>query len=233
MQSEDRLIHFSTELIHPPAQHKKADMQRLYFDLSKTKDGAYDNTDFSAPMQPRFHSRRGQKTQSIALFLPDRLVLVEEWVDTPLSSFIRKIHDVAGRAFDVLGLKPIIVQTVTLRSTFALSHFADARMFLIDHMCGQAGRVAPHLQRPIAVGGLKFVLPETPDHPGTLHVGIESFRHSQDEVFVEVKGIFTNQNMGPNELEQSDANVHLVRAFISNHIFPFLNQYDVPQGQPL
>jgi hypothetical protein len=205
-------------------------LQKLYFDLSQVRAAAYDSTDFSVPQQFKFYSRHaGGKTQSVCLFLPDRLVLIEEWVDIPLSSFIDKVKEVAARAFDSLGLRPIIVQTATLRSTFALTHFDDARVFLLDHACQQDGHIAPHFQRPISTGGLRFVLPETPDHLGNFHVTIESYRHSNKEVFVEVKGIFANQQIGPAELARSAEHIRLVRSFISNHIFPFLNQYDIPQ----
>ena len=229
MQAEDRLIHFSTELIHPPLQHKKPALQKLYFELSKTKHAAYDSSDFTAPIQTRFYSRRSSKTQSLVLFLPDRMVLVEEWVDIPLATFTMKVREVATQAFAHLEIRPFTVQTATLRSTFALTHFDDARVFLLDHACQQAGRIGPHFQRPVATGGLRFVLPETPDHPGNLHVTIESFRHSQNEVFVEVKGVFPKLKMGPSELTQSDENIHIVRGFISNHVFPFLNQYDTAE----
>jgi hypothetical protein len=230
MQSEDRVIHFSTELIHPPAQHKKADLQKLYFELSQTR-AAYDSSDFASPVQYRFYSRRGPKTQSVALFFPDRMVLIEEWADIPMSTFVEKVREVATHAFAVLGIRPIMVHTATVRSTFALTHFDDARVFLLDHVCQQADRIAPHFQRPVGVGGLRFILPETPDHVGSLHITIESFRHSRNEIFVEVKGIFANQNIGPAELAQSAANIHLVRNFISNHVFPFLNQYDTAEGR--
>jgi len=229
MQSEDRLIHFSTELIHPPVQHKKADLQKLYFELSQTRTAAYDSTDFSGPVQSKFYSRRGKKTQSVAVFLPDRMVLLEEWVDIALADFIEKVREVVTQAFAHLAIRSFVVQTATLRSTFALTHFEDARVFLMDHACQQADRIGPHFQRPVAVGGLRFVLPETPDHPGNLHVTIESFRHSRNEVFVEVKGVFPNQRIGPSELDQTAENIQLVRSFISNHVFPFLDQYDTTE----
>ena len=40
--------------------------------------------------------------------------------------------------------------------------------------------------RPIATAGLRYVLPETAECPGTLYVNIETFRHSNNEIFVEV-----------------------------------------------
>ncbi len=228
MQAEDRIIHFSAELIHQPVQPRKEVLQKLYYDLSQTRVAAYDSSDFTNPVQARFHSRRGQKTQSIALFLPDRAVLIEEWADIALSDFLEKMREVATRLMEARNIQRYAAHTVTLRSTFALTQFEDARVFLIDHVCGQAGKVGPHFQRPVATGGLRFVLPETNEHPGTLHVIIESFRHSRNEVFVEVKGVFTRPPLGPGELGLIEDHARYVRTFITDRIFPFMNQYDLP-----
>ena len=201
MQAEDRTIHFSVELIHPVIKHRKEDLQKLYFDLSQTRNASYDSTDFSNPIQTRFYSRRGKKSQSIALFLPDRVVLIEEWTDIPLSVFLEKVREVASRTLSQLRIPKFVVHTATIRSTFALTHFDDARIFLLDHACAQKNRITPHFQRPIAVGGLRFVLPETPQHPGSLTVLIESFKQSVHEVFVEAKGVFASAPVGTEELE--------------------------------
>lgn len=229
MQSEDRLVHFSTELMHPPKQHQRPALQKLYFELSQTRGASYDSTDFSQPPHARFYSKRGNKAQSVALFLPDRLVLIEEWADIALSSFLDKVREVGRRVLTELGLKLFIAQTATLRSTFALTHFEDAREFLLDHACGQAERIAPHFQRPVATGGLRFVLPETPEHPGNLHVVIESYRHNAKEVFVEVKGVFGGQQIDVETIEKAVDHIQLCRRFISNNVFSFLNQYDTPK----
>ena len=162
MQAEDRLIHFSTELIHPPVEHEADTLRKLYFDLSQSRDVAYDSTDFSLPGQFRFYSRRGKRSQSIILFLADRMVLIEEWADIALSDFVDKVKGVAARVLDRSLIAKISVQTATLRSTFALTHFDDARVFLLDHMCAQASRIAPHFQRPVAnevpaVGGRHLI----------------------------------------------------------------------------
>jgi hypothetical protein len=231
MQSEDRLIHFSTELLYPPVRHKVPVLQRLYYELSQTR-AAYDSSEFSTPPQFKFYSRRPANAQSLALFLPDRLVLIEEWADLALSDFLEKVKEVGGRTLSCLGIPLFVAQTATLRSTFALTHFEDARAFLLDHACGQVNRITPHFQRPIAVGGLRFVLPETPEHPGTFHVVIESFKHSVKEVFVEVKGIFGNLRLDTETLGEAVENIRAVRAFICERVFPYLNQYDVRQEVP-
>ncbi len=227
MHLEDRLIHFSTELIHPPRPHPKPLLQKLYFELSQTRAG-YDNTDFTLPGQGRFTSRRGRNTHSFALFLPDRIALVEEWADMPLSDFLQKIREVLSRAFDILGLDAFSVQVATLRSTFSLTHFNDARVFLLERVCGQAGRIAPHMPRPIGVAGLRFVFPQTPDHPGEYHVAMESFRHNPAEILVEVKAVYPDAAIGSDDLDRACSNISDARAFISRHVFPFLNQYDLP-----
>ncbi len=229
MQAEDRVIHFSTELIHPPVHHKKEVLQRLYFELSQMRVAAYDSTDFSNPLQVRFHSKRGKKSESVAIFLPDRVVLIEEWADMALSDFLEKVREVGTRALAARGVPFYIVHTATLRSTFALSHFDDARAFITDRCCGQQDRIAPFLHRPIATAGLRFVLPETNDDPGAFYVTIESFRHSRNEVFVEVKGIFSKRQVGAEDMNGVLDNVRSVRTFISHRVYPYLNQFDQPQ----
>ena len=238
MQSEDRLIHFSSELIHAPVQHNVHALHKLHYELSQTRFG-YDSSDFSTPPQYKFYSRRPANAQSVAVFLPDRVALIEEWADMALSDFLDKVREVGMRSLSCLGMPMFLAQTATLRSTFALTHFDDARVFLLDHMCGQVDRISPFFKRPIAVGGLRFVLPETladgihPQHPGAFHVVIESFRHSFKEVFVEVKGIFGNQRLDAETLETAIENIRRVRSFIVESVFPYLNQYDAPQGDRL
>lgn len=228
MQSEDRIIHFSCELIHKPAPIKKETLQRLYFDLSQTK-AAYDSTDFTVPIQPRFYSRRGQRTQSVCLFLPDRVVLIEEWADIPLSSFLERVRIVAENVLKTRGIESYAAHTATIRSTFALTYFDDARVFLLDHVCAQQDMIEPHFRRPLSVGGLRFVLPETPEHPGRLHIVVESFQHSKNEVYVEVKGVYASAPVDASEVYLIAGHIDEVRSFISDSIFPYLNQYDAPR----
>ena len=228
MHSEDRIIHFSTELIHAPMQHKVSALQKLYFELSQGRM-AYESSDFSSPPQFKFYSRRGPNTQSVALLLPDRLMLIEEWADLALVDFQEKVREIARRTSTELGIPFFGAQAVTLRSTFALSHFKDSRVFLFDHACQQGGLIGPHFRRPIGVGGLRFVLPETDEHPYILHVVIESFRHSTTEIFVEVKGIFNNQHIDAESMETAAANIRLVRNFVTESIFPYLDQFDTPE----
>lgn len=228
MHAEDRTIHFSTELVHVPKKHDQQVLRKLYYDLSQTRF-SYDSSEFSAPPQYKFYSKRGNKTQSVAVFLPDRIVMLEEWTDLSLADFCEKIREVSRLAMPALGIPQFVAQTATIRSTFALTHFDDARVFLLDRACRQEGRIGPHFRRPVAVGGLRFVLPETPENPGNFHVTIESFRHSLREVFVEVKGVFPNQRMDAEGMDAANVNMQAVRSFISDSIFPYLDQYDHTQ----
>lgn len=228
MQAEDRIIHFSAELIHRPVPFRREVLQKLYFDLSQTRVG-YDSSDFSNPAQARMYSTRGKKSQSVAMFLPDRVLIIEEWADASMSEFLDRVREVGTRALEAREAGVYLAHTATIRSTFALTHFQDARVFLLDHALGQLGRIAPHLQRPVAIGGMKFVLPETNEHPGLLNVTIESFRHSLSEVFVEVKGVFTKTPVAAEGMDTVLESIRSVRQFISKNIYGYLNQYDQPQ----
>ncbi len=231
MQAEDRPIHFSTELIFPPFQLKIPALQSLYYELSQVPAAAYDSADFSMPGPPRFYTRRGTKAQSIALFLPDRVVLIEEWVEIPLSRFLTKMLEVASRVLSGFEIGAFVAQTATIRTTFSLTHFDDAKTFLLDHVCGQEGQIDLYFGRLLGTAGLRFVMPRTEDHPGELHVIIESYRHNQREVFVETKGIYSGEQITADSLDSLRDNMERVRTFISHHVYPFLQQYDAaPKG---
>lgn len=231
MQAEDRVIHFSAELIHAPAAFNKEALRALYFELAKTK-ASYDSSDFGNPAQARLYSQRGTKSQSVAVYLPDRVLIIEEWADMPLSDFVERVREVGARSLAARGVPHYLAHTATVRSTFALTHFTDARVFLMDHALGQAGKVGPHFQRPVAIAGMKYVLPDSNEHPGMLNVTIESFRHSLSEVFVEVKGVFTREHVTAERMEVVVENIRGVRGFISRNVYPYLNQFDVPTGAP-
>lgn len=227
MHAEDRLIHFSVELIHAPAKREKAQIQELYFELSKIPGAGYDNTEFSVPNQPRFYTRRGSKTQSVMVILPDRLLIVEEWADCTLNAFVDRVANATECAKRVLNIQAILAQTAVMRAACALSHFSDARVFLIDHVCKQEGRIGPFFQRPIAVAGLRFVLPATPDHPGTYHIAIEPFRHALSELFVEAKAVYKSDDADGISSEDAANRLHEVRGFIRDNVYPYLDQFDM------
>jgi len=232
MQSEDRTIHFGVELIHTPLRHKKDALQKLYYELSQTRNAAYDSIDFTNPAQTRFYSKSGQRTQSICLFLPDRVIVIEEWANIPLSAFLERVEAIGSRVLEMDGVKRFIAHTATLRSTFALSHVQDGRVFLLEHMCGQGGRLGQHFQRPIAMAGMRLHFPETDEFPGNFQVAIEPFRQSRNEIYVEAKGIFTRQPIEPGGMATVIDHCRGVRAFITDRIFPYMNQFDVPRVLP-
>lgn len=230
MQIEDRVIHFSAELIHHPLPIERQQLQKLYYDLSQTR-AAYDSIDISVPTQAKFHSQR-DKAQSIMLHLPERILMIEEWADIPLSTFAEKLYTAVPLVLQTQNIAQILLHALTVRSTFALTHFDDARVFLLDHACHLAGRISPHFQRPLATGGMRFVFPETNEHRGTLHVNIESFRHSANEIFVEVKGIFGRQPVDADHVGVITDNLRATRSFITENVFPFLQQFDaIPEQE--
>jgi hypothetical protein len=229
MQSEDRPIHFSTELVFPPRQFEKPVLQKFYFELGQTSGLEYDNSQFGGQALAKFFTQRGKKAQSALLIIPDRVAIVEEWVDMPFSEFLAKIGAVSELARTELGVEEIQSQTVMVRTTFGLSHFEDNREFLLDHVCNQEGKIAQFFGRPIATGSLRFVLPATPEHEGTLYITVEPFRGSKRELFVEVRGVFSSQHSTLEEVSDFTSKAIRCRDFISDNLYPYLNQYDVPR----
>ena len=225
LQAEDCIIHMSAELVHVPVPLNRQVCQQIYVDLAGTR-AAYDSIDASNPAMIRLYSRRG-RAESAALFFPDRLLVVEEWCDIPLSVFEEKLRQLLPRAGAIRQIGPMLLNAATIRSTFALSQMEDARVFLLDRVCGLADRIQTHFRRPLVTGGLRIVLPETSEHDGALHISIESFRHSNNEVFVEVKGIFGKRQIPWEQPEAVIENFRLVRRFITGNIFPFLAHFEL------
>ncbi|MFP6583858.1 MAG: hypothetical protein VCD00_15060 [Candidatus Hydrogenedentota bacterium] len=231
MQSEDRPIHFSTELLFPTRAIPKPDLQKFYYELSQIPGLNYDSSQFGQAPLARFVTKRAPKAQSSVVVIPDRIGIVEEWVDIPMSDFIQKVGAIGTQAQADLSIDTYQAQTVLIRTTFGLTHFEDSRIFLIDHACNQRDRINPFFKRPMKSAGLRFVLPATGTDAGTLYLIIEPFRDSPRELFVEVKGIFSGQHTPLATQDAWESNIQTCRDFISQNIFPFLNQYDTPQAQ--
>lgn len=230
MQSEDRPIHFTSELRFSPRAIEKPALQKLYYELSQRQGLDYDQSQFAQIPLARFFSQRASKAQSMFVVMPDRIGLMEEWVDITMAQFIDKVRAGSDLARDELGIDAYRSQSVIIRTTYSLTNFEDNRVFLIDHVCNQHNRIGQFFRRPLATGGLRFMLPATPEHPGTLHILVEPFRNSLREIYVEVKGVFTDQHTPLQEPDSWEQHIRLCRDFIQESIFPFVNQYDTPQS---
>ena len=229
MQSEDRPIHFSTELVYDPQQFEKTQLQELYFDLTQAPNLDYDNSQFGQVPLARFYTKPGEKSQSMLAVLNDRMGIMEEWVDISLSDYIAKVATVSDLFMEKFSIDEYRAQSVLMRTTFGLSHYEDSRKFLFDQLCGLEGNILPHFQRPISSGCLKFVLPATPQHEGTINVSIEPFKESPRELYVEVRSVFAAQHTSLLNSGDLENNIRLTREFINENFFPFLDQYDTAQ----
>lgn len=230
MQSEDRPIHFSTELIFDKREFEKSDLQQLYFDLTKTSGIDYDNSQFSKVPLARFYTQRGEKSQSMMVLLPDRVGILEEWVDIPLSEFIGKVTAVSAKLMGQFEIPEYKAQVVLMRTTFGLTNCDDSRKFIFDQLCAQKGRIMPHFLRPVSSGSLRFTLPATPEHDGTFQISIEPYKESPREIYIEVRAVFAAQHTSLLNEGDLEKNIRLVREFISENMFDYLNQYDAPQS---
>jgi hypothetical protein len=51
-------------------------------------------------------------------------------------------------------------------------------------------------------------------------------------MYVEVKGVFRAARVDQENIDTLAENVRAVRRFITERVFPFLNQYDLPGSAP-
>lgn len=226
MQKEDRPIHFSVELIHPPSPINKEAIQKLYAELVGTKAG-YDSVDFSFPMQARFYTNHGNKSQSIVLFLPDRVLITEEWTIITFSDFLEKVEILVPKILNARNQSLFLVHIGTIRSTFGLTQYQDAKTFIVEKLFHQTQEsLIDYFGRPISTLGIRLVLPESNDTPGLIHIAIESFRHNKKDIFVEIRGIFSKNPITPVAVKPLLDNLIALREFLTTRIQYFLAQFD-------
>lgn len=226
MQREDRPIHFSVELIHPPSPINKEALQKLYGELASTKAG-YDSIDLSFPMQARFYTNHTNKSQSIILFLLDRALIIEEWTVVTFSNFLEKVEFLVPKILNARNQTIFIAHIGTIRSTFGLTGYQDAKLFIIEKLLKQAPEsIIEHFGRSMSTVGIRFVLPESNEAPGIIHIAIESFRHSKRDIFVETRGIFGRTPISAISVKPLIENLKSLREFITNRIQYYLSQFD-------
>ncbi|MCX8065647.1 MAG: hypothetical protein N3G21_10840 [Candidatus Hydrogenedentes bacterium] len=226
MQKEDRPIHFSVELIHPPFSLNKEAIQKLYTELLGTK-AKYDSIDLSFPMQARFYTNHGNKSQSIILFLPDRALITEEWTIITFSDFLEKTEILLPKILKARNQSLFLAHIGTIRSTFGLTGYQDAKTFIVEKLLHQTpASLIDYFGRSVSTVGIRFVFPESNETPGLLHIAIESFRHNKKEVFVEVRGIFSKHPITPNSVKPLLENLKALRDFLTNRVQYFLSQFD-------
>jgi len=225
MLPDDRSIHFSTELMFKPRKFTKQELQKFYFDLTQLPGLNYDNSEFGGQALARFYIKTPPRSQSMLVVLPDRIALLEEWAAIPLVDFNSKVTTVAGEALS-MGVEEFTAQTVTLRSTFSPVHSENSFEFIIERLCQQGTLPGQHFGRPIGVGGIRFALPETPDHPGAITISIESFHQEPREILVELKAVYANLHVTGDSLDELRTAITSCRTFIQERIRPYLDSFD-------
>jgi hypothetical protein len=231
MLPDDRSIHFSTELMFKPKKFSKQELQQLYFELTQIPGTNYDNSQFGGQALARFYTKKPPRTQSMLVVLPDRIALIEEWAAIPLSDFNAKVKTVANKVLS-MGVEEFVAQTVTLRSTFSPVHSENSCEFILERICQQGTLPGEHFGRPIGVGGIRFALPETPDHPGMITISIESFHQDPREIYVELKGVYGKLHVTEDSLNELTSTITSCRSFIQDRIRPYLDTFDqTPFGE--
>jgi hypothetical protein len=231
MLPDDRSIHFSTELMFKPRKFTKQELQKFYFDLTQVSGLNYDNSQFGGQALAQFYTKTPPKTQSMLIVLPDRVALLEEWAAIPLTDFNAKVKSVAEEVLE-LGVEGFTAQTVTLRSTFSPVHSDNSCQFILERICQQGSLPGQHFARPIGVGGIRFALPETPEHPGSITVSIESFHQDPREILVDLKAAYRNLQIAQDSLDELTTTIIACRSFMQDRIRPYLETFDhAPSGE--
>jgi len=95
-----------------------------------------------------------------------------------------------------------------------------AFQYLWEHRLQQAEGTLHALTRPVLGGGLRFVMPESPEHEGMTEVKIESFLRDPSQIYVEV----LMQWPRPDSMDavQPEGRVQTVLTYTDEIVVPFI-----------
>jgi hypothetical protein len=204
---ESMLKTFAHELDERGVSHNRSAFQDNHAELAQTSGGSAEVTKI--------------------IFKPDRFILSHQNVEREgLVIFTQKLEIVSRAVLEKLGVPVFTSQTHALRKLVTPRGGQDARLFLLEAVCGFDTRKRELLGRPLHGNGLRltFGAVEATD-PHEFDVKVESYFRDPRLLYIENQGRFHLPVVMQN-LEVVPRNVDRTDDFLRVSVFPFLESFN-------
>jgi hypothetical protein len=213
------------ELINPPIKH---DIERTNLLFSQLKDyytSCERPADNVTNLIKNYPNTGEIKKLSI---LPDRIILINDFTQGSLESFIENANDILNKTIITLKIPLFFFRQYTIRMLANPLNVQDSRVFICEKVCQFEDISLKKFGRAIHGCGLKFVFPPTPSENNEFSVRIESLLRNVKEIFVENQARFLNPLPTNDDkyLEVIAGEIKKTQAFIIDNISEFLTQYN-------
>jgi len=220
-----RSIAYIAELIHPPANHNAADLQKLHSVAFADQICQYQNFQM-LPQGAQMSNPPGQsRSVSCCTFLGDRIQIREEMTGISREDYENRLQRIAFLAMTHLKLQVFIVQQFVVRTLVNSKFFVDSREFISQGIFNMESDNFAPLDRKQDILGLRFALSKGDQKEGLFNLRIESFSQDPRSIFIENIGTYRTMVRKDN-LEGLTDNFGKTYAYVETNVVPFLAQFD-------
>ncbi|MCX7703964.1 MAG: hypothetical protein N2234_07720 [Planctomycetota bacterium] len=234
MHPEIQVIHFGTELIHPPQVQEEERLREFYHAISKIKYCGCDYREFKLlPSGAEMVTDIG-RVHSVCRISDDRIHISEDWTSLSAEEFVARVREIIKVYFEIFNMRLFVFQTSAIRSLLTPTNCSDARVFLAEWVCRLDGaqEIFPSFEnRPVQMFGIRLMFPAVKEENRRFSIRIESFNQDPHRVFVECISDYEGPPITEGQIDIVEQNIERALQFSRKNVLGFLSRYDVKKHE--
>ena len=225
MTYEPRTIALGAEIVHPPIELKSQLVQNIHNSLFQRPEISYQNFQVA---NDGIHLSNPPQTPggvSSVSFLPDRIVLREEFRPCTVEDFAQRVVNITSLSYRALSIEVSLGQQFWTRSLVNTRRVHDSRAFVAESMLVGGQKSLESFGRPIHTVGLRYTFPQTGGHAQIFNLRIEPWPQDPRSLWLEVVGQFAHQTKTDNLTELGNY-LYATYQFLTGPTFDYLAHFD-------
>lgn len=227
MAYDPRTIAYQADILHPPIPLRPDVVQGIHNALFRQPALAYQNFQVAQDGIHLTNLPQAPGQVSAVTFLPDRMVLREEFRSTTIEDFAARVVNVVKVGFQTLGVPVALAQQFIVRSLIQPRYLHQNRETLTQRMLGADQEAWQSFGRPLHSAGLRLQFAPTESQRENFHVRIETWHQDPRSVWIENTGSFTVPTTAEN-LPQLGDYLYATYRFMTGPVGEFLSSFDLP-----
>ncbi len=226
-----RDLGYQSHLVFPAKRFKEGDLKAFANEL-EDRGVSHNRSAFQDNFAELVQNDGSTDELTRTIIKSDRLLLSHDNVQSQgFAIFSQKLEIIAQAAFEHLSVGVITNQLHTIQKLVTPKRGADARIFLLEKLCGIGADKRKVLKRPLHGAGLRLCFPITDrQDPFEYDVKIESYLRDGTLLYVQNSGKF-HLPLVAQSLKSLTGNLDRTNEFLLGEIFDFLKQFNDGSGE--
>jgi hypothetical protein len=227
MSYEPRTIAFGAEVIHQPISLRPEVIQSIHNSLYQNRDHGYQNFQVAADGIHLSNPAQAPGSVSMVTFLPDRIILREEFRPCTVEEFAARLVSVTSISYRTLQVPMTLAQQFWTRSLVNTHHVRDSREFVANRMLEGGQSSLGCFRRPLFTLGLRYTFPQSEGNSQIVNLRIEPWPQDPRSLWLEVIGQLTHPTTVDN-LPELSSGLYSTYKFLTGPTFDYIGQFDKP-----